>query len=283
MHSHNPMHSQNVMRSQNPMHSHNVMRSQNPMHSHNPMHSSNVMRSQKGVTLLELLIAVSLVAILSTGMLFAMRTSVLAYQKTAQRLESNRRVVGIERILAGQLGGAMAVAQLCPAPEGPPVTTSFLSGNSAMLRLVSSFSIAEGARGYPRIVEYRVLAAAGGGVRLVASEQAYTGPQSTTPYCTGPLSDDLQPAALPPPPAGSSSYVLADRLAYCRISYHQPYDVNTFLETGWVSFWNRPVLPASLRFEMRASAPVAGGLPQLDITVPIRVTRDPLTAYEDQL
>ena len=246
------------------------------------MHSLNVTRSQKGVTLLELLIAVSLVAILSTGMLFAMRTSVLAYQKTAQRLESNRRAVGIERILAGQLGGAMAVAQFCPQQEGPPAITSFLSGNAAVLRLVSSFSIAAGARGYPQIVEYRVLPAAGGGVRLVASEQAYTGPQSTALYCTGLLSADLQPAALPPPPAGSSSYVLADHLAYCRISYHQPYDVTTFLETGWVTFWNRPVLPASLRIEMRESAPVAGGLPRLDITVPIRVTRDPLTVYGDQ-
>lgn len=245
------------------------------------MRFQNPMRSQKGVTLLELLIAVSLVAILSTGMLFAMRTSVLAYQKTAQRLESNRRIVGIEHILASQLGGAMAVALLCPAPEGPPVATSFLSGNSAMLRLVSSFSIAEGARGYPQIIEYRVLAAAGGGVRLVANEHAYTGPQSTAPYCAVPVSVDLQVAALPPPPAASSSYVLADHLAYCRISYHQPYDINTFLETGWVSFWNRPLLPASLRIEMRSSAPLAGGLPQLNVTAPIRVTRDPLTPYED--
>lgn len=243
------------------------------------------MRSQKGVTLLELLIAVSLVAILSTGMLFAMHTSVLAYQKTAQRLESNRRAVGIERVLAGQLGGAMAVAQPCSAEEGPRViTSSFLSGNSAVLRLVTGFSIAEGARGYPQIVEYRVLPAAGGGVRLVASEQAYTGPQSTVPYCANPLSADLQPAALPPSPAGSSSYVLADRLAYCRISYHAPYDINTFRETGWVTFWDRLVLPAAVRIEMRASTPVAGGdLPRLDITVPIRVTRDPLAGYEDLL
>ena len=241
-----------------------------------------ISRSQKGVTLLELMIAVSLVAILSTTMLYAMRTSVLAYQKTEQRLESNRRAMGIERVIASQLGGAMAVPQLCRPPDGPPVTTSFLTGNSAVLRLVSSYSIAEGARGYPQIVEYRVLAVPGGGVRLVASEHPYTGPQSTSLYCTGLLSADLQPAALPPPPAGSSSYVLADRLAYCRISYHEPYDINTFIETGWVTFWDRPVLPASLRIEMRAFAPAAGSLPRLDITVPIRMTRDPLTGYEDQ-
>ena len=75
-------------------------------------HSRPHQRSQKGVTLLELLIAVSLVAMLSTGMMVAMRSSVLAYQKTSQRLESNRRVVGVEHILASQLGAAMAVMGL---------------------------------------------------------------------------------------------------------------------------------------------------------------------------
>src|SRR6266436_9600061 len=99
--------------------------------------------SQKGVTLLELLIAVSLVAMLSTGMMVAMRSSVLAYQKTSQRLESNRRVVGVEHILASQLGAAMAVMGLCSFNGGPPSPRAFLDGNATMLRLVSSFSIAE--------------------------------------------------------------------------------------------------------------------------------------------
>ena len=70
-------------------------------------------KTERGVTLLELLIAISLVALLSTGMMLALRTSVQAYGKTGQRLESNRRTVGREQILSNQIGSAMAVTALC--------------------------------------------------------------------------------------------------------------------------------------------------------------------------
>jgi prepilin-type N-terminal cleavage/methylation domain-containing protein len=228
------------------------------------------MASQKGVTLLELLIAVSLVAVLSTGMLFAMRISVLTYEKTAQRLEENRRVVGVEHIIASQLGAAMAVASICPTPSGLPISSSFMAGTAGVLRLVSSFSLAEGARGYPQIVEYRVVPADAGQVRLIVVEHPYTGPQSLLPYCAG----------VPPP--GARAVVLADHLAYCRISYHEPYNISTFEETPWLAIWDRPALPAAVRIEMHPAAPVAGAIAPLDITAPIRVTRDPLTPYVDR-
>lgn len=228
------------------------------------------MSSQRGVTLLELLIAVSLVALLSTGMLFAMRTSVLAYEKTARRLEDNRRVVGVERIIASQLGGAMAVAATCPSPGGLPVSASFMAGTAGVLRLVSSYSIAEGARGYPQIVEYRVLPSDAGAVRLVASERPYTGPRSTQPYCAGQAPPDAR------------VFLLADHLAYCRIFYHEPYNSSTFAESGWLAIWNRAVLPAAVRIEMRSAVPVSGAIAPLDITAPIRVTRDPLITYADR-
>ena len=228
------------------------------------------MRSQRGVTLLELLIAISLVGILSTGMLFAMRTSALTHEKIARRLDDNRRAVGVERVIASQLAGVMGVTMTCPGSQGLPVPASFLSGNASMVRFVSSYSLTEGARGYPRIIEYRVLPAPEGGVRLAASERSYTGPVSLEPYCAG------------PPPLDARSIVLADGLAYCRISYHEAYNINTFEETPWLGVWDRPVLPAAVRIEMRQAAPAAGALPVLDITAPIRVTRDPMIPYEDR-
>lgn len=225
--------------------------------------------SQRGVTLLELLIAISLVAILSTGMLFAMRASALTNEKIARRLDDNRRAVGVERILASQLGGVMGVMFVCPG-QGAPAATSFLAGNEGMVRFVSSYSLSEGARGYPRIVEYRVLPAEGIGVRLIASERVYSGPASLEPYCAGVLAPDTR------------SLVLADHLAYCRISFHEPYNINTFAETPWLPLWDRPLLPAAVRIEMRAANPAAGELPPVDITAPIRVTRDPMIPYEDR-
>lgn len=245
--------------------------------------------SQRGVTLLELMIAITLVAGLSTGMLMAMRTSLLTYEKTAKRLESNRRFVKTQQMLSAQIAAVMPVQGACLGDAGQTVgIPSFLSGSEDSLRLVSSYSIAEGSRGYPQIVEYRVIAEQRGIVRLVATERPYTGPQSTTPYCGN--AEPLPPAsaydfAAPPvAPAGpqfGGSYVLAEHLAYCRFSYHEPYDQNRFIESAWLPLWDKPLLPAGVRIEMRPFAPDAGGLSVLGVTVPIQVNRDPRLVYGD--
>src|SRR3979411_2461187 len=105
-------------------------------------------RCERGVTLLELMIAVPLVAGLSTGMLMAMRTSLLTYEKTAKKLESNRHFVKAQQILSSQISAVIPVSGICPAAEGPGIAVpSFLSGSADRLRLISSYSIAEGARG----------------------------------------------------------------------------------------------------------------------------------------
>lgn len=228
-------------------------------------------RSERGVTLLELMIAITLVAGLSTGMLMAMRTSLLVYEKTAKKLETNRRFVKTQQILSSQIAAVMPVQGVCAGSEGQVVALpSFLAGSADMLRLVSSYSIAEGARGYPQIVEFRVVPAERGAVRLVATERPYTGPQSTTPFCGN---------ATPLP---GVSYVLAEHLAFCRFAYHEPFDQNRFVETPWLAFWDKPLLPAGIRIEMQSIAPEAGGLSALGLTVAIPVNRDPRIMYDDR-
>jgi prepilin-type N-terminal cleavage/methylation domain-containing protein len=249
---------------------------------------SSAQHFQRGVTLLELIIAITLVAGLSTGMLMAMRTSLLTYEKTAQRLESNRRFVKTQQILSNQIAAVIPAQGLCSTGEGQTIAIpSFLSGSPDTLRLISSYSIAEGARGYPQIVEYRVEATAHNSVRLVAIERPYTGPLSTTPYCGGPAGapSAFEFGARPATAAaqsGTESFVLAENLAYCHFSYHEPYDQNSFLETPWLPLWARPVLPAGVRVEMRPVKPETGGLAVLNVTVPIRVNRNPVLVYDDR-
>ena len=57
--------------------------------------SKRRLNSERGVTLVELLIAVTLVALLSMGMLFAMRTGLGALSSTNTRLHDNRRVMPV--------------------------------------------------------------------------------------------------------------------------------------------------------------------------------------------
>jgi len=235
------------------------------------MHQRSIDRNQRGVTLLELMIAVTLVAGLSTGMLMAMRTSLMTYDKTAKKLESNRRFVKTQQILSNQIAAVIPTQGLCVPAEGQTIAVaSFLSGSVDALRLITSYSIAEGARGYPQIVEYRALPGDHGGVRLVATEHPYTGPASTTPFC----------GTAPAP--GGTVYVLAENLAYCRFSYHEPYNQNTFLETPWLPLWDRPVLPGGVHIEMRPAVPASGGLSILNVTVPIMADRDPRSVYDDR-
>jgi prepilin-type N-terminal cleavage/methylation domain-containing protein len=221
--------------------------------------------SERGVTLIELMIAISLVALLSAGMLIAMRTSLLTYEKTNHRLESNRRTMNVEQILVSQIGGIMPVQGQCSTSQGP-VTIPFFIGTPDGLRVVSSFSMQEGARGYPRILEYQVVPAPSGGVRLIVNEHPYFGSSSTAPFCR-----DLQ---FLPAEAGPSSFVLADHLLYCRFSYHMVYNEAGFDETPWLPVWNQPVFPSGVRIDVMPLAPDPAALPFVGVTIPIRVNRD---------
>jgi prepilin-type N-terminal cleavage/methylation domain-containing protein len=229
--------------------------------------------SERGVTLIELMIAVSLVALLSAGMLIAMRTSLLTYDKTSHRLESNRRTMNVEQILASQIGGIMPVQGQCSAGQGAAVTIPFFSGTEDSLRVVSSFSMTEGARGYPRILEYQVVPAQNGGVRLVVNEHPYFGSSSTEPFCRG--------RQFLPVEVGPSSFVLADHLLSCRFSYHGVYNEIAFAETPWLPVWNQPVFPSGVRISVTPLGPDPAALPFVGVTIPIHVNRDAMLTYAD--
>jgi len=238
------------------------------------------LRSTAGVTLMELLIAVTLVSLLSVGILFALRVGLNAMEKANTRLMSNRRVLGAQRALEQQIAGLMPVTADCrSAPDAPPVKMPFFQGEPQSMRFVSSFSLEEAGRGYPRIVEFQVIPGEDQqGVRLVVNELLYWGPMSTGMLCLGP-SPALPGPMFRPIEVGPRSFVLADRLAYCRFSYQElapPPELRR-----WVVRWIRPELPAAIRIEMAPLTPDPSKLPLLTMTAPVRVDRDPMTAYED--
>ena len=53
--------------------------------------------SRAGVTLMELIIAISLLSLLSVGLLMAMRVGLNAMEKSNNRIMANRRVSGAQR------------------------------------------------------------------------------------------------------------------------------------------------------------------------------------------
>ncbi|MCS7043243.1 MAG: prepilin-type N-terminal cleavage/methylation domain-containing protein [Bryobacteraceae bacterium] len=238
---------------------------------------------QRGMTLIEVLIAITLVALLSAAMLFAVRSALAALESSSRRIESLRRTAGAQRILHQQVAGFLPVMARCGAtaqqPGGRPVM--FFEGTPAAARFVSRFSIQGGARGRAQIVELFAAGRPEGGLRLLVNEIPYTGPEGAGFFCQQPQMDAELGAPMPVfPPVEPSprSFVLADRLAYCRFSYLQDDLVNP---PQWVPSWRRPDLwPAAIRIEMAALDPAGAALPPVTFTGRIRPNRLAGERYE---
>jgi prepilin-type N-terminal cleavage/methylation domain-containing protein len=236
-------------------------------------------RREAGVTLIELLIAVTLVAVLSAGMLFAMRAGIMTMEKSNAKLIANRRTASVMRILEAQVDGIMPVkAQCAPAPDNPPQIVPFFHGDPQEMRFVSNYSLQQGIRGMPMILEFHVTPGDNGaGVRLLVNEHVYTGPRATGSFCAGLARNEngiLVPQFLPIQ-TGSGSFVLADKLAYCRFLYYfVPADAK--LTPVWLGHWSKPLLPTAIRIEMGPLQADSARVQPLTLTMPVHVTKDPM-------
>lgn len=231
--------------------------------------------AQAGFTLIELLIAITLLSLLSVGILIALRVGLSAMNKADARLMGNRRVAGVERILEQEIAGIMPVTAECQATGGAPSgRVTFFQGAPQSMRLASSFSLQEGSRGMPTILEFQVIPGENGvGVRLVVNEHLYTGPRGAGIFCTG-----GQPTPLfVPIQTGPASFVLADKLAYCRFSFRELLPPPQ--TARWTAEWTKQILPNAIRFEMAPLNPDPSKLEPVTLTIPVHVTRLPLENY----
>ena len=220
------------------------------------------MKNQRGFTLIELMIAVTLVAAISTGMLLAMRTGLMTLEKVDTRLQDNRRVVALQQMLVRQLSSVIPAVGQCG-----PNRAALFSGTAQALRMVTSYSLADGARGYPQLVDLEVLPDPEGGFRLIENEHFYFSPFSAVAFC--------DPQGVTP-----QSFEIAHGLAVCRISYRE-YIPEAPNGGSWLTGWNRPNLPAALRIEMTPLRVDPSRLMLQTVNIPIRVNREVLGQYDD--
>jgi prepilin-type N-terminal cleavage/methylation domain-containing protein len=241
-------------------------------------------RSQRGMTLLEVLIAVSLFALLSAGMLFAIRAGFSAFTKTNERLMTIRRAVGAQRLLEQELQGLMTTVGGC-GKDGATLRVAAFRGDQASLHFVSAFSLNQGWRGRPQTLDLFVVPGEDGeGVRLVVNETPYTGTTGAAQLCLKLSVEPATSAALPvyaSPVAGPDSFVLADKLAYCRFFY-QTHDTLPDKVPAWVTHFPHIGWPHAIRIEMAPLAPDPGAVQPITVTVPLMVIRNPEVLYDDK-
>jgi len=240
--------------------------------------------SQSGVTLIEILIAVSLLSFLSVGMLVAMRLGLNTMDKTDAHLVRNRRASNSRKIIENEINGFIpSSASYFPKPNEMR-SVPFLQTEPQSMRFVTSYSLEDGWRGRARIAALQVIPGEQNqGVRLIVNEMLYTGSvqagleivaiqQSPT---TG--QDTILFAPVSP---GPQSFVLADRLAFCRFSYLEsrleaPFQI-------WRPDWVVPQkLPLGIRIEMAPLDLSPGELHVTTVTVPLNVNRTPGMPYAD--
>ena len=240
-------------------------------------------RAEAGVTLMELLIAMTLLSVLSVGIVISLRVALSAMDKADTRLRADRRVTSVQRILEEQIEGIMPVTADCrPIGQGAPQTISFFQGEIQSMRFASTYSLQQGSRGQPMILEFQVIPGENSeGVRLVVNERLYTGPRGAGQFCAGMGPDPATGIVGPlfvPIQIGSASFVLADKLAFCRFSFRDTAPPPQLFR--WIARWIKPVLPSAIRIEMAPLNPDPARLEPVTLTVPVRVTRRPLENYD---
>jgi len=242
--------------------------------------------SRAGVTLIEITIAITLLSLLSLGMAIAIRVGLQAFAKTDAKLWDIRKITGAQNILHQEIEGLIPVLAACgPNTVDNGFRAAFFQGEPAALRMVSSFSLQQGWRGEPQVLELFVIPGdEGGGVRLVVNEILYTGYLGAAPFCTGVAPDPVTGAPLPkftPVVAGPKSFVLADQLAYCRFSYYYPGSSAENKPPAWVTTWAVKGWPQAIRIEMAPLHPDPSRIQPISMTAPIHIRRDPEKKYED--
>ncbi len=193
-------------------------------------------RAERGVTLLELLLAVTLFSLITVTSGIVLRTAFTSLNRIEAKVDEDRRVVGSQRTLDLILRGIVAVNTPCAGQE------LGFQGSAQVLRFVTAHSLAEGSRGRLTITELIAESKADGtGFRLVANEYPYLGRPSLTLACAQ------------PPVVRPSSFILADQLAVCRFAFKR-LDVPSGVET-WFPAWVFPEWPRAIRVEMQPRNP----------------------------
>jgi len=243
------------------------------------------------VTLIEVLIAVTLLSALSVAMLLSLQVALQALHKTDEKLLADRRVAGAQRILMQELEGLIPVQPPCMGrPDLEAFHFVFFEAEPQAMRLVSTFSLQEGWRGPAQILDMFVIGGKdGNGVRLVVNETPYTRMDAGL-ACAGMTPDPVAGwiVHFTPAVASEKSFVLADELSFCRFSYlvvppspqGQPQPQQS-QQPQWRASATGAGWPMAIRVEMAPLQADPSRLQPVTVTAPIRIRRSWQIQYGD--
>lgn len=207
-----------------------------------------------GLTLIEVLVSVSLLALLAVGMTSALSMATGSWNSVRERLTLDRRVSSLNQMLHAHFAGVVPVLAR-PRREVGVAESPFFHGEPDQMRFVSSYSMYEGVRGGLHIVELNTMRTTEG-LRLVLTESPYLGAMSVGRFVRGSersgrflriLFDPVRPR--------EDSLIVADRLGDIEFAYRaEPEGPNDRDEMEWTPTWdNSRQLPSAIRVRLVAA------------------------------
>ena len=241
------------------------------------MISSTRATASRGLTLMEVLVAITLLSLLSVGLLMSLRVGARAWETAHTSLMLDRRIASANAIFHAALeGAAPALAEFERARMGTATTVVFFEGLPESMRFASAYSLESGPRGGLRIIELQVVAGPRGR-RVLFNDLPYEGPRQAGGFITGAVEEPpnaelrLFWAPIQPLP---TSFIIADELESCSFSY---YLQEASDQPGrWLPAW-----PQAMRIPFAVAIQIVGRgdsarLRPVSITVPIRSRMRPL-------
>jgi len=128
---------------------------------------------KRGVTLIELLVAISLMGMVSLGLLFGLRIATSAWQKGNTRLAAGRQVIAAADLFAEQIANARP-RMIEWGPRDRAVRFFYFEGAQDRLRFLTATSLAGRSRSGLWLVEYSFRRDEGGRAKLVYNEWPFS-------------------------------------------------------------------------------------------------------------
>jgi len=233
-------------------------------------------RRRQGLTLMEVLVAITLLSLLSAGMLMALRVAAGAWERTNTDLMLDRRIAAANAILHAALEGVVpAWVEFRRPTMASPTLALFFQGQPESMRFVSAYSLDSGPRGGLRLLELQVVRAEQG-LRLLLNDQPHPGPAEAGRLIVGAVDDPLTRSLrlfFAPIVAQPSSFIVADELAGCAFSYLSTAAPNE--PARWLPAWSRSdQWPAAISIQLAPRGDSARLRP-VTVTVPFRSREGP--------
>jgi prepilin-type N-terminal cleavage/methylation domain-containing protein len=217
-------------------------------------------RPQNGVTLIELLVAITLLGFVSLGLLFAMRIGISSWQRGDARLAADRAVVSAGDLISAQLASAQArIVNF--GPRDQRVSFLLFEGIADRLHFLTRYSVAGRERGGSYLAEYWFERNAHNECRLLYNEYPFRSDDDAIAVVDqivqGPGGQLVQYRA---PRAGPKTRILYTGIHDCGFEYLiEPSDRPVY----WGKLWPRDgegwhMLPHAVA--VRLQGPEAGGI-----------------------